>query len=47
MDERNDRVWWVAIPVAAVGLIAAIYFFWPQAPWPAAQPPRAAGPRQR
>ena len=50
MDERNDRVWWVAIPVAAVGLIAAIYFFWPQAPEPAptaalAPPPAAVAPQ--
>jgi Protein of unknown function (DUF3014) len=35
MDERSDRMWWVAIPVGAAALAAAIYFFWPQSPAPA------------
>lgn len=49
MDERNDRVWWVAILAGAAALIAGIYFFWPQTPAPVptaavAPPPLAAAP---
>jgi hypothetical protein len=44
MDERSDRVWWVAILVGAAVLIAGIYFFWPQAPAPAPTAPVDAPP---
>ena len=49
MDERNDRVWWVAILAGAAALIGGIYFFWPESTAPAptatvAPPPTAAAP---
>jgi hypothetical protein len=47
MDERSDRVWWMAVVAGAAALIAAIWFFWPQPPAPApeaAVAPAAAPP---
>ncbi|MGZ8255354.1 MAG: DUF3014 domain-containing protein [Burkholderiaceae bacterium] len=44
MDERNDRVWWMAILAGAAALIAGIYFFWPQPQPPAAAPAAAVAP---
>jgi hypothetical protein len=44
MEERNDRVWWVAILVGAAALIAGIYFFWPQPPAPATTAEQAPAP---
>jgi hypothetical protein len=43
MEERSDRVWWMAIVGGAVALIAAIWFFWPVTPpAPASSAPAVA-----
>lgn len=44
--ERSEGMWWIAIVTGAAALIAAIYFFWPQAEPPTPQTTAAVAPAE-
>ncbi|MGE5160366.1 MAG: DUF3014 domain-containing protein [Betaproteobacteria bacterium] len=44
--ERSEGMWWIAILTGAAALIAALYFFWPQAEPPALPPTAAVAPAE-